>query len=198
MERIESARRRCDVLRHPFYRRWSAGELAPDELGRYSGQYRHAVEAIATLTQELAEALPEHPELGDHAREERAHIELWDGFVEACGGDPGALPSSETRECVGAWTAAGDPVELLARLYAIESGQPQISRTKRVGLVDRYGFADGPATTYFRLHEARDCDHAAEARELIGELARPGDSQRAVAAAESTFRANWRLLDGVG
>ena len=55
------------------------------------------------------------------------------------------------------------------RLYAIESGQPEISLTKRAGLVDRYGFVDGDATTYFRVHEGRDVEHAAEVRELIDE-----------------------------
>ena len=48
-ERIERSRERWDVLRHPFYKRWSAGELSAEELARYSGQYRHAVEAIATI-----------------------------------------------------------------------------------------------------------------------------------------------------
>ena len=46
-DRIEEARARHDVLQHPFYVRWSAGELTSEELARYSGQYRHAVTAIA-------------------------------------------------------------------------------------------------------------------------------------------------------
>jgi pyrroloquinoline quinone (PQQ) biosynthesis protein C len=82
-------------------------------------------------------------------------------------------------------------------LYAIKSGQPEISRIKRQGLVDRYGFSDGPATAYFRLHERRDLEHAAEARELIEELAADGDEDELVARAEAVLRANWRLLDGV-
>jgi pyrroloquinoline quinone (PQQ) biosynthesis protein C len=85
----------------------------------------------------------------------------------------------------------------LARLYAIESGQPAISKTKREGLVDRYGFADGAATAYFRVHETRDVEHAAQTRELISELSGRADEDAIVAAAESAFRANWRLLDGV-
>ena len=82
------------------------------------------------------------------------------------------------------------------KLYAIESGQPEISRIKRQGLVDRYGFADGPGTAYFRLHEQRDTEHAAQARELIEELASRDDEDELVAGAE-TACGNWRLLDGV-
>jgi pyrroloquinoline quinone (PQQ) biosynthesis protein C len=196
-DRIERSRERWDVLRHPFYRRWSAGELRADELARYSGQYRHAVTAIAELSADAAEALPERPELGEHAEEERAHVELWDGFLEAAGGDATDAATPETAECVRAWTAPGEVDEALVRLYAIESGQPAISRTKRAGLVDRYGYADGEATAYFREHSTRDVEHAAEVRALIEEVAVEGDADRLVTAAEAAFRANWRLLDGV-
>ena len=79
--------RRHDVLQHPFYTRWSAGELTAAELARYSGQYRHAVAAIAELSSEVAGELPERPDLAEHADEERAHVELWDGFVAAVGGE---------------------------------------------------------------------------------------------------------------
>ena len=196
-ERIERSRERWNVLRHPFYRRWSDGELTADELARYSGQYRHAVEAIATISASAADALAERPELRRHAAEELGHVRLWDGFVKASGGDPADPPTAETEECVRAWTSDGDVAAILARLYAIESGQPEISRTKRQGLLERYGFSDGEGTAYFRVHEARDVEHAAEVRELIAELADEADSDRLVAAAESAFRANWRLLDGV-
>jgi pyrroloquinoline-quinone synthase len=196
-ERIESSRERWNVLRHPFYQRWSAGELTREELARYSGQYRHAVEAIATISHTTADALPERPELRRHAAEEVGHVRLWDGFIEAAGGGADDKPTTETAECVRAWTAPASTTETLARLYAIESGQPPISRTKREGLLDRYGFADDAGTAYFRIHESRDVEHASEVRDLIGELATDGDEDAVVAAAESAFRANWRLLDGV-
>jgi pyrroloquinoline-quinone synthase len=196
-DRIERARRRWDVLRHPFYRRWSAGELSREELARYSGQYRHAVEAIATLSDVAAAAGGERPELRRHAAEEVGHVRLWDGFVASSGGSVHDEPTPETAECVRAWTAESDLPASLVRLYAIESGQPEISRTKREGLVDRYGFENGPGTAYFRVHETRDSEHAAEARALISELAGPEDADRLAADAEAAFRANWRLLDGV-
>jgi pyrroloquinoline-quinone synthase len=196
-ERIEDSRRRWDVLNHPFYRRWSAGELTPEQLAHYSGQYRHAAVAIAELSASAAAALPERADLAGHATEERDHIALWDGFVDASGGEPDVAASAETRACVDAWTAPGEPAELLVRLYAIESGQPAISQTKRDGLLGSYGFGDGPGTAYFRVHSSRDVEHAAEVRELATELAGDDDADALVAAAEQAFRANWRLLDGV-
>jgi pyrroloquinoline-quinone synthase len=203
-ERIEQGRERWNVLRHPFYRRWSAGELSREELARYSGQYRHAVRAIATASEAAAELAPERPELARHADSERDHVELWDGFMEAAGGRDTDAPTPETEECVRAWSGApsleGGRDGLLARLvrlYAIESGQPEISRIKRQALVDFYGFTDGPGTAYFRLHEGLDVEHAAQARQLISELAQEGDEDRLAAGAEAVLRANWRLLDGL-
>jgi pyrroloquinoline-quinone synthase len=198
-ERIEQARSRCNVLEHPFYRRWSAGELSADELARYSGQYRHAVEAVATASAQLAEGLPERPELREHAHEESEHVALWDGFVAAVGGSPGAAATAETAACAAEWTRADGVVETLARLYAVESGQPEISATKLAGLSDHYGVTDEAGTAYFTLHRSRDVEHAAEGRELLEELlaADPAAADRAVAAAEGAFRANWELLDGV-
>jgi pyrroloquinoline-quinone synthase len=196
-ERIEESRRRWNVLEHPFYQRWSDGELESEELARYSGQYRHAVEAIATLSAAAADALPDRDELRRHAAEELGHVRLWDGFVDAVGGDTNAAPTPETAACADAWAGNGDALELLGRLYAVEVAQPAISRTKRQGLIGRYGIEDGSGTAYFKVHEGRDVEHAAEVRELVDELATDADADRLVAAAEAAYEANWRLLDGV-
>lgn len=196
-ERIDRARERWNVLRHPFYIRWTAGELTAEQLARYSGQYRHAVEAIARASERAADAAPGHPELREHAVEERDHIALWDAFVAATGGNAGAEPTAETAECASAWSADGDLAALLVTLYAIESAQPEISRLKREGLVSTYGFSPGDGTRYFEVHERRDAEHAAQARQLLAQVADEADEDRLVAAAERAYRANWRLLDGV-
>lgn len=196
-KRIEAARERHDVLSHPFYQRWSAGELSADELASYSGQYRHAVVAIASLSEYVAERVAA-PELVGHAAEEHEHVGLWDGFVKAVDGDTNAEPSAETSDCVEAWTVRDGEIAALARLYAIESGQPQISVTKLDGLKRHYGIDSPEGTGYFTVHRRRDIEHADEGRELLGELiATPADEDTVVEAAERAFEANWRLLDGV-
>lgn len=197
--RIEESRARHNVLEHPFYVRWSAGELTQEELARYAGQYRHATEALAKLCADTAGRAPDarRSEIEVHAAEEQEHIALWDDFVEATGGEIGAQPTPETAECVHEWTTHGSYVEALAAMYAIESGQPEISRIKREGLAEFYGINGGPGSEYFRVHETADEAHAAENRRLIKQAMEPGEEDAVVAAAESVFKANLRLLDGV-
>jgi pyrroloquinoline-quinone synthase len=198
-DRIEESRARHNVLEHPFYVRWSAGELSREELARYAGQYRHATEALARLCRQTVETAPEgrREEMELHVTEEEAHVGLWDDFVEAAGGEIGAEPTPETADCVTAWTAPDGYLTQLARMYAIESGQPEISRIKREGLSRFYGIDGGPGGEYFRIHEEADHAHAEESRRLIEEEMTPGDENALVAAAESAFKANWRLLDGI-
>jgi pyrroloquinoline-quinone synthase len=187
-DRLADAQRRCNVLEHPFYARWSAGELTRDELAWYAGEYRHAVVALA----QAADAAG-----SEHAAEEAEHVGLWDAFALAVGADLDQEPAAETVECAAAWTAAGDALEGLVVLYAIESAQPAISRTKLDGLVEHYGLDEGPATEYFSLHAERDHEHAAQSRELIEDRLDEADEDRLVAVAESALRGNWTLLDGV-
>jgi pyrroloquinoline-quinone synthase len=193
IERLDDVRRRWNVLAHPFYLRWERGELTRDELAAYAGEYRHAVVALAGAAATAA------PLAGDeHALEETAHIALWDDFAAALGSDTDRAARPETGACVDAWTGAKDPLEALAILYAIEAGQPDVSRTKLGGLVDHYGFtAEGPATTYFTLHAERDVEHAAHSRGLLERHATREDDDRLVGAAERALVGNWALLDGV-
>jgi pyrroloquinoline-quinone synthase len=188
IERIDEARARWNVLDHPFYLRWERGELSREDLSFYAGEYRHAVIALAD-----AAAAAGDPE---HAAEERAHVDIWDRFAAALDAPLERDPTPETARCAGAWQR-DDALEARAVLYAVESGQPDVSRTKLTGLVEHYGFAQGSAgTEYFELHAERDHQHAAASRDILA--ATPADDgDRLVAAAEAALKGNWALLDGV-
>ena len=199
-DRLEGARARCNVLEHPFYQRWTAGELSREELATYAGEYRHAVVALAQATAAAAQAAEPgiRVQLHEHAAEEAAHVDLWDDFARAVGGLQDADPAPETVACTATWALEGrELLPTLVALYAIESGQPAISRTKLEGLRANYGIEDDRATAYFGLHATRDHEHAAAGRALIEARLGEADADALLAEAEAVLRANWELLDGV-
>jgi pyrroloquinoline quinone (PQQ) biosynthesis protein C len=209
LAQLDRARAQIDVLEHPFYRRWSAGQLGAQELACYAAEYRHAVLALAQASARAASAAePAHAGLlRAHAEEEAAHVALWDQFAarapSLAAEEAPSGPLGGTRLCASAWTAGEDVLEHLAVLYAIEAGQPEVARTKLDGLVTHYGYSpECPAVEYFRLHAVRDREHAREASALISQLL--ADAQHGVHAAarmvrraRAALRGNWRLLDGV-
>jgi pyrroloquinoline-quinone synthase len=198
--KLEAVRSRWNVLEHPFYQRWSAGELTADELAAYAAEYRHAVVALADAAESTAaQAEPQlAAALAVHAAEERSHVTLWDGFADAVGAPQDVTPTDETRACARTWAGNGRGLlESLVAMYAIESGQPAISETKLDGLREHYGHADGPATAYFALHAELDVEHAAAERALIEPRLEGADEAALLTEAERVLEANWRLLDGV-
>jgi pyrroloquinoline-quinone synthase len=197
--RLDAVSRRWDVLEHPFYQRWNAGELSREELGFYAGEYRHAVVALAEAVGAAARAAEPAvaAELDQHAAEEAAHIELWDAFGDAVGAQSGHEPLPETRACAQSWNAGDTLLEHLVTTYAVEAAQPEISKTKLEGLVRHYGVEEGRATEYFALHAERDVEHAEHSRALIEERLEGADGERLLELAEAALRGNWALLDGV-
>ena len=190
IDRLDAVRERWNLLEHPFYKRWSCGELSRDELAYYAGEYRHAVVALAETAAKTGNE--------EHAREEADHVWLWEDFAATFAADTTGQPSSATGECVIAWTAPENRLEALAVMYAIEAGQPEVSQAKLDGLAEHYGVRnDEPGAAYFALHAERDHEHAAESRRALEEEAADADADRLVEVAESALKGNWTLLDGV-
>jgi pyrroloquinoline-quinone synthase len=197
-ERIDALAERLEVLRHPFYVRWSAGSLTLDELAHHADQYRHAVSALADVAAQAArspQAAEDATELEVHAIEER-DLRLRDRFTTAVGGRVDASQSAERSACVAAWRADGSRplTETLTTMYEIESGQPAIAATKLEGLRRHYGLEE---TAYFEPHAKLDVVHASQVRELIDRSWATVDPGQLASTAESTLRANSGLLDSV-
>src|SRR5208282_3031392 len=205
-----------DLLRHPFYQAWSAGELTRDDLREYAEDYYPQVEAfpgyLAQLGVRLEEGELRRAILANMTDEkggedsfgepERSHSELWLDFVEGLGGSRilKRRPVGEVRKLIS-WfhrvASEGTPEEALAAFYAYESQVPRIAKEKDRVLRGRYG-ADEKTRGYFTFHAAVDVQHPQVWRTQLEKRvkANPETAGKALAAAESAAKALWTVLDG--
>ena len=213
--RLDARTAPYDLLKHPFYQAWTAGELTREDLAHYAAEYYHHVSAFPTYLSALHSNLPDAElrrevlrnladEEGTDAHNARPHSALWMDFATAMGATPAAVQTHklqpETEALIATFRAlmqAPAPAAMAA-LYAYEARVPAIAREKAIGLTNLYG-ADAAATRYFTLHQTADVHHAQVWRDLLdAQLALdPTAEEPALAAAEQAARALWQTLDGI-
>src|SRR5262249_61372157 len=94
-----------DLLTHPFYLAWTAGELRAEDLARYAEQYRFQVAALPELlrrARSLSRDADTEADLSRNLDDEGgrtgvAHARLWEAFGAAVGAAGGAAPHTEAR-----------------------------------------------------------------------------------------------------
>jgi pyrroloquinoline-quinone synthase len=217
-EQLEASIARYDLLCHPFYRAWAAGELTRDDLREYARQYYHHVEAFPCYLAELALRL-EEGELrravlanmcdekgtaGGLRKNAVPHSELWLDFAEGMGARRDMvphLPLAEISELIRHFhylASEGTPEEALAAFYAYESQVPRVAKEKEGGLREMYG-ADDRTCGYFALHATADIYHSNVWRKQLERRLEenPETAQAALDAAEKTAKLLWQALDGI-
>src|SRR5271169_3325046 len=217
-EQLETSIARYDLLCHPFYKAWAAGELTRDDLREYARQYYHHVEAFPCYLAELALRLDESElrravlanmcyEKGSASgsgKDSVPHSELWLDFAEAMGARRDMrwhLPVAEVRKLIRHFhcvASEGTPEEALAAFYAYESQVPRVAKEKERGLREMYG-ADDKTCGYFALHATADIFHANVWRQQLENrvAANPETADAALDAAENAARMLWKALDGI-
>ena len=196
------------LLDHPFYVAWSKGLLSCDVLRKYAEQYYHWVQAFPTWlsathanSTDLAMRQEIVANLYDEEMGPENHPELWLRFCDALGLDREAVRRAdllpETREAIAAMrnVCRNEPaVAGLTALYAYESQQPEVMKTKREGLRDLYGVKTGH--DYFEVHETIDVAHSANERRVIAAHV-AGHEEAALEATDVALTATYAMLDGI-
>lgn len=217
-EQLEASIAKYDLLCHPFYKAWAAGELTRDDLREYSCEYYHHVAAFPSYLAEFAVRLEEgelrRAVLANMCDENGAaagsksdavpHAELWLDFVEGMGAKRNlrahkSLPAIENLIMHFHRVAAeGTPEEALAAFYAYESQVPRVAKEKERGLREMYG-ADDKTCGYFTLHATADVYHSNVWRKQLGSrlAANPEAAPAALDAAENAAKRLWQALDGI-
>jgi pyrroloquinoline-quinone synthase len=203
---------RFDLLQHPFYRAWSAGELTREDLKFYAQQYYHQVSAFPAYLTSLHSRLPEGAMRRDvlaNAYEEEcdgvAHSDLWLRFTEGMGGADSngrgnaAIPEiHDLVKTFQAMASEGPVATAFGALFAYESQVPKIAAEKRNGLKQHYG-ADDRTCSYFTVHEKADVHHAGVWRGIISSLVEKDgrNAEEALDGISRAARALWTALDGI-
>jgi pyrroloquinoline-quinone synthase len=218
-EQLDARIARYDLLCHPFYKAWTAGELTRDDLREYAQDYYHHVAAfpgyLAGLGVRLEEGELRRAVLSNMCDEKGdgcnafgetvpAHSELWLDFAEGMGAHRpmlGHKPLPEITELTSLFhrfSSQGSPEEALAAFYAYESQVPRVAKAKERGLREIYG-AGEQTRRYFSLHITADVEHSRVWREQLRKRleANPQTGEKALAAAEGAAKALWRALDGI-
>lgn len=207
-----------DLLCHPFYKAWAAGELTRKDLQEYSRDYYHHVEAFPTYLAELGIRLEESElrravlaNMSDEKGGEDlygeplpAHSELWLNFIEGMGPSRnmrGHVPLAAIKHLVNSYhrvAQQGTPEEALAAFYAYESQVPRVAQEKARGLEQLYG-ADEKTREYFTLHATADVQHSLVWRQQLAKQleANPQGAEKALEAGEAAAKALWHALDGI-
>jgi len=218
-EAMDARIAKYDLLCHPFYKAWSAGELTREDLREYGKDYFHQVAEFPEYLQEFGARVEDdqlrravlvnrqdelgEDELGTDVDGSRPHAELWLDFVEGMGGERAGADApvneiGELTEWFHSVAREGAPEEALAAFYAYESQVPRVSAEKARGLREMYG-ADEKTCEYFTLHTTADVYHSRIWKHQLGKIVEgnPQAAERALNAGENAAKALWKALDGI-
>jgi pyrroloquinoline-quinone synthase len=163
-----------DLLCHPFYRAWSAGDLTREDLREYAREYFHHIQAFPSYLEEFGSRVPDEQlrrvvlmnrddEMGLDGS--RPHSEMWLDFLRGMGSErtpPERAPLSEIQQLIGSFHSValkGTPEEALSAFYAYESQVPRVAKEKARGLREQYN-ADEKTCAYFTVHTTADVYHS--------------------------------------
>lgn len=202
---------RFDLLCHPYYKAWSAGQLTRSDLREYSAEYFHHVAAFPTYLSAFHSRLEDGElrravlrNLADEEVEGRAHTDLWMDFANGMGNMDEDVRERRPMASIASLIAnfrevakTGTTAEVLATMYAYESQVPKIATEKARGLKEMYG-ADAKTIGYFALHAYADVRHSGVWREELEEYlaTHPEEREPALKAAERAAEWLWKALDG--
>lgn len=211
LRQLDEMIRERSILEHPFYQSWNQGVLTREQLATYARMYYAHVEAFPgylqaalthaaepTIREELAANLAD--ELGNPA----PHPELWLDFAAGVGvrradvADGPRHPAAQAMVEAFSSLAQRSLATGVAALYAYESQQPDVSRTKAEGLRAFYGIDDARTLRYFTVHQEADVEHRTGERAALAACLAAGVPAQVIQnAADQALDAYWGLLDGV-
>ena len=203
--RIDQEVEKKSLLKHPFYKMWSNGELGLNHLQGYSLEYFQLVKVVPELVNNIVLKMGEsklRSTVEESQKDEESHIEPWISFATSLGVKKKDLLNhvcdENTKKAVSSLVELTKHSldEAVCAMYAYELDLPNISKTKIEGLTKLYNLSSSDSTNYFEIHQEADIRHAAVWRHMIREI--PDHKYEAcVESAVKSLDAQNLLLDAV-
>ena len=156
-----------ELLDHPFYQRWEAGELTTEDLAAYGAQYLHFERQLPQTLEKIVQSMDPGPcrdavkdNLDDELGRPKPHVELLQTFLDAVGSVP-APPAPATHNLTSLYAHApgvglGYAIGVVTA-YEVQSAG--IAMSKAEGLRKWYGL-NAEQTTFWDVHSTLETDHA--------------------------------------
>src|SRR5919108_1397495 len=177
--RIDQEVDKRSLLKHPFYKMWSNGELSIDDLQGYSLEYFQLVKMVPEMVNNILLKMGESKLRGvveESQKEEKNHVEPWIRFASSLGVKKKDLLNhvcdENTKEAVSSLVelSKNSLDEAMCAMYAYELDLPNISRSKIEGLSKFYNLSSPDSRNYFEIHQEADIRHAAIWRNMIRKI----------------------------
>ncbi len=194
--RIDKEVEKKSLLKHPFYKMWSNGELGLNHLQGYSLEYFQLVKVVPEMVNNIKLKLKGselRSTVEESHKEESTHVKPWIRFATSLGIKEqdvlNYVCDENTKNAVSSLLELTRiPLdEAVCAMYSYELDLPNISRSKIEGLNKFYNLSNADSTNYFEIHQEADIRHADIWRNMIKNI--PDHKH------ESCFKAAIKSLD---
>lgn len=161
------------LLEHPFYQKWTMGEITLEQLSQYHRSYSEFIDMIPTYWEKavlgLGASLNDALEV---INDEKEHISLWNEWNGKLNENIEYPPMKNLLNMFDNF----NPSELLGALHSFEIQQPEVAETKMQGLMKHYHY-DISELNYFEEHK-NEAKHIKFGTTLADKFANRTDFER--------------------
>ena len=203
--KIDQEVEKKSLLKHPFYKMWSNGELSLNQLQGYSLEYFQLVKVVPEMVNNIKlkiQGSKLKSTIEESHKEESSHIDPWIRFATSLGVQKQDLLNyvcgENTKNAISALVELTEDSidEGICAMYAYELDLPNISRSKIEGLHEFYNMIHSDSTSYFEIHQEADVRHAEIWRSMIKNIS-GHKHDICFSAASKSLDAQHLLLDAV-
>ena len=209
---LEKNMKKKSLLSHPFYRMWGDGSLPRSALEEYARQYYHLTDNfprfVASVYKNCTDSKIRRKILDNLTEEEAGnntepHAILWLQFCRALGIKSKDAIKSKKFKKTGALLKEFESLTSngflsgAACLLAYEMQLPDISKSKKEGLMRHYDLKNKKGLEFFDVHMEADIRHSKVWKDILAKHAAGSKAKKIMKSFDKSLSAQWSFLDGI-